>query len=84
MRLTNTVMHIKRRHCMDEKRKPMRHPEPDFVTAYLRREVPKCCHLCFKYGEDGICTEFHSSPPQEFAHTIGACSKWESYDQVPF
>ena len=69
---------------MDKNNKTKRHSEPDFVTAYLRGEVPQCCHLCFKYKEDGICTEFQSSPPEEFTRTIGACDKWESYDQGPF
>lgn len=62
----------------------MRHEEPDFVTAYLRGEVPMCCHLCVNYDEHGLCTVFGTEPPQEFARTIGVCEKWESNDGVPF
>lgn len=62
----------------------MRHEEPDFVTAYLRGEVPKCCHLCANYDERGLCTVFGTEPPKEFAKTIGACDRWESNDGVPF
>jgi len=62
----------------------MRHKEPDFVTAWMRGEVPKCCHLCFYYSEHGLCTVFGTEPPEDFAGTIGVCEKWESNDGVPF
>jgi hypothetical protein len=62
----------------------MRHKEPDFVTTWMRGEVPKCCHLCFYYSEYGLCTVFGTEPPEDFARTIGVCEKWESNDGVPF
>jgi hypothetical protein len=62
----------------------MRHPEPDFVTAWLRGEVPKCCHTCLYYSEIGVCTLYDTEPPEQFARTIKACDQWESFDGVPF
>lgn len=62
----------------------MRHPEPDFVTAYLRGEVPSCCHTCLHYSEAGVCKIYYTEPPEQFARTIGACDRWSCYDEVPF
>jgi hypothetical protein len=62
----------------------MRHTEPDFVTAWMRGEVPSCCHTCLHYAEEGICRICGEEPPEEFARTIKACESWETNDGVPF
>jgi hypothetical protein len=63
----------------------MRHPEPEIVTIYfntLRAEPPKVCHLCDNYNKHGVCDEFDSVPPLEFASEPNQCELW--VEVVPF
>lgn len=62
-----------------------KHHEPKFVVQYkewIKNGPPKCCHTCFDYGADGVCTKHNAIPPEDFAATPGACNDWES--EVPF
>ena len=66
----------------------MRHAKPqvvqvyeDIVDAYIKGP-PQCCHTCQFYGNDGTCTEFFLTPPEDFASAVDECPKWEA--DVPF
>lgn len=61
-----------------------RHPEPVMVTIWKRGEIPKCCHTCKYYTEDGLCEIFKDEPPKDFAETHEVCRGWKSFDGVPF
>jgi hypothetical protein len=62
----------------------MRHPEPLFVTVWKEGIIPKCCHTCDHYTEDGICGIYGQEPPQEFTEEINRCDQWSSFDDIPF
>jgi hypothetical protein len=58
----------------------MRHKEPEVVTLYkewVKSGPPKCCHTCEHYGTDGLCIEFWTQPPEDFAATPDGCDKWQ-------
>lgn len=58
----------------------MRHKEPEAITMYreqVKAGPPRCCHTCEHYGTDGLCIEFWMQPPEDFAATIGECTKWQ-------
>lgn len=62
-----------------------KHPEPIIVTDYrerIRTPVPKCCHTCFEYNDQGYCTQYHQTPPADFAATLDACPGW--FVELPF
>jgi hypothetical protein len=63
----------------------MRHPEPQIVKLWRENPgIPKCCHTCISYTQEGLCLEFESEPPQDFAESLNACTLWMSEDSIPF
>jgi hypothetical protein len=63
----------------------MRHPEPPIVALWRQNPgIPKCCHTCIYYTEDGLCSEFGAEPPEDHAATLNACESWASEDCIPF
>lgn len=62
-----------------------RHTEPEIVTvfrAWERAWPPKCCHTCDHYLPSGLCEEFGTEPPEDFAATPEACALW--LQDLPF
>lgn len=61
-----------------------RHSEPEYVVQWRKAtaNVPKCCHTCDNYDQDGKCVFHWAEPPANFAATEGACNDW-TYE-LPF
>lgn len=63
----------------------MRHPEPQVVKDYWQQQnqsMPRCCHTCDHYKEDGLCESYEMRPPLEFTQAVGKCERW--LDLIPF
>ena len=61
----------------------MRTLEPDFVTEWRKfTPVPKCCHTCDNYDNDGKCWQHQTEPPAEFTIMVNACPDWT--EEIPF
>lgn len=63
----------------------MRHPMPIEVKNYyeaVKKGAPPCCHTCESYADNGICLEYHMTPPEDFAASIGKCPMW--IGSIPF
>jgi sulfatase maturation enzyme AslB (radical SAM superfamily) len=59
-----------------------RHLEPEFVTEWKKREIPKCCHTCDWYSKQGVCQFHQSEPPEDFAKEVNSCNDW--IEEIPF
>ena len=53
----------------------------DAQKHYLMH-VPECCHTCDYYNDQGVCTVFNMTPPEDFAGTDKACDQWDI--EIPF
>jgi hypothetical protein len=64
----------------------LRHAEPEIVQRYrkiLHTGMPRCCHTCYHYTDDGKCTLHGEHPPEDFAGTVPTvCTAWE--EEIPF
>lgn len=59
----------------------MRHKTPKQFNFYKDR----MCHNCENYNKDGVCLEFESDPPEEFANKNNICPLWAlEDDDIPF
>lgn len=59
-----------------------RPPEPEIVKAWRERRMPRCCHTCDSYGDNGWCYTHDDRPPDDFAATVDACPSWVA--EIPF
>lgn len=55
----------------------MRHKKPIFLLEIDKLKSSKCCHTCYHYDRNGICTIYKVEPPEGFAATINVCPDWE-------
>ena len=60
----------------------MRPPEPEFVRDWRERRIPRCCHTCDNYSDDGTCLVADERPPEDFAATRDICDSWVM--EIPF
>lgn len=63
----------------------MRPKQPQIVIDYFKAKnvsVPKCCHTCWHYTNNGFCKVFEQHPPEQFANEVNQCQTWEQ--DVPF
>ena len=63
----------------------MRPPEPEFVRQYWQQAIqpiPRCCHTCDHYDQDGRCDSYDTTPPAEFTQQRDACHRW--LEMIPF
>ena len=58
----------------------MRHERPRRLQDYYT--LPKFCHTCDLYNEQGVCQKHKMEPPEEFASTEDACPDW--LEDIPF
>lgn len=63
----------------------MKHPTPPAIKQYYEhfgRRPPECCHTCDFYQDDGVCSVFNMTPPEDFARSEGECPEW--VELIPF
>lgn len=68
----------------------MRKPNPPAEVIQWRKQVeeyhllqaPQCCHTCDNYTDDGQCSFYQMTPPEDFASAIGQCPEW--MEVLPF
>ena len=64
----------------------MRTPEPQFLQDFWRHRqqaaLPRCCHTCDHYLEDGRCDAYYMTPPDEFTQQRDVCPRW--LEMIPF
>lgn len=66
--------------------------EPEIVSQWREEcrkfslmvspEPPKCCHTCDHYTDEGLCTFYSMTPPEDFAATPDQCPEW--MEEIPF
>ena len=61
----------------------MRHKTPLIVSEHYEKvdaihniHEPKCCHTCDSYNENGLCQEYLTQPPEDFAQSLNQCAEW--------
>ena len=61
-----------------------RPPEPDFLREWWGKQkpIPRCCHTCDHYDQDGRCDSYDMMPPAEFAAQRDSCERW--LEMIPF
>ena len=66
----------------------VRPAEPEYLQRWRKAreilgELPKCCHTCDFYEEDGGCYRFKQKPPEEYAaYGSKDCDKY--IEEAPF
>ena len=59
--------------------------EPQFLKDWWgkqREPIPRCCHTCDHYDQDGRCAAYDMEPPAEFTQQRDACPQW--IEMIPF
>jgi hypothetical protein len=60
---------------------------PQALTDWFKAKaqygnIPRCCHSCDHYMEDGLCDSYDMKPPPEFTQQLNACGRW--LEIIPF
>jgi hypothetical protein len=63
-------------------------PEPDFLLEWRSKgevilDAPQCCHTCYSYNKQGICTHYGNRPPKSFVYN-GSRNCPSFCEDIPF
>lgn len=63
----------------------MRPEPPDAVLIYREAksmQPPRCCHTCWEYTVEGLCSKFKIAPPDDFTRELNSCDQY--FPEIPF